>query len=75
MVIDEIDRGPFPPVEIVEGPDGYLIARGGRRITAEMVQAIQDRIDIEDAIRHLGPFRNAAGELQTITSARASGDV
>ena len=51
-VLDEIDRAPFPPVEIVEGPDGYLIARGGRRITAEMVRAIQDRIDLEDAIRY-----------------------
>ncbi len=41
-VTEPADSAPLKPVEIVEGPDGYLILRGGGRITSEMVREIDN---------------------------------
>jgi hypothetical protein len=50
------------PVEVVEGPDGLLLFRSSGVLTSEMVQKAQQKIDLEDALRYLGPSRAALGK-------------
>lgn len=64
-VLTVVDETPAPPVEIVEGPHGYLIFRGGRRLTLELVDAMLDRLDLEDAVRYKCVDRSAVGESST----------